>query len=136
VDRLLQEGNVKARVHLVRKVFKALDECGVHWVIRGLPGELFRWCRAKTRKDLDIWVPLQDVEKCVSVAVKQGGIPVCSRKGYLGRTWLRTVIFIYISTDGKALAMLDFNFVEFFIENKGAYGSERCVCGYGSASAL
>lgn len=110
MDRFLQEGDVKARVHLVRKLFKALDECGVDWVIRGLPGELFRWCRAKTRKDLDIWVPLQDVEKCVSVAVKQGGIPVCSRKGYLGRTWLRTVIFIYISTDGKALAMLDFNF--------------------------
>ncbi len=105
-----QEGNVASRVQLTRKLFQAFDESGIRWVIRGLPGELFRWCRAKTRKDLDIWIPANDTEKAVAVVIAHGGIPVCSRKGYLGHTWLRSIIFMFIEGNGTALAMFDLNF--------------------------
>ncbi len=105
-----QEGNIASRVQLTRKLFHALDESSISWVIRGLPGELFRWCRARTRKDLDIWIPAKDMEKAVAIVISHGGIPVCTRKGYMGRTWLRTVIVVFIELDGTSLAMLDLNF--------------------------
>ncbi|MCX2981299.1 hypothetical protein EYC98_10530 [Halieaceae bacterium IMCC14734] len=103
------ENDPAKRIASIRNLFNLLDQSGITWAIRGEPMELFSWVRAGSRKDIDIWVPLNDMEMCIDVAISAGGVPVCSRPGVMGKASVLSAIFVFIDVDGSVISMVDFN---------------------------
>jgi thymidylate kinase len=94
----------------LRRVTRALDDAGVRWVVRGAPGELWRWCRARSRKDLDLWAARADSDRLIALMIRLGGIPTCARRGIAARDGVLSAMFMFIEESGRAIGTLDINF--------------------------
>jgi thymidylate kinase len=98
------------RAACLRAIARALDAAGVVWAVRGAPGELLRWCRDRSPKDLDLWAPRDHAETVVAVLIRAGGIPTCARRGVAGRPGIGSAMFMFVEEDGRPIGTLDVSF--------------------------
>lgn len=107
---MAQANDPRERVRCLRLLVRELDALGVIWVVRGAPGELLRWVRAHSAKDLDLWAPSQHAEAIVAAAIRAGGVPTCARSGIAGRPGLLSAMFMYLAPGGWPIGTVDISF--------------------------
>lgn len=100
----------RRRASCLRDVTRALDGAGVVWAVRGAPGELMRWCRARSPKDLDLWAPHDDSASILRVLLDCGGVPTCTRGGIAGRAGIVSAMFMFMTEEGWPIGTLDVSF--------------------------
>lgn len=104
------DNDPRQRVRCLRRLAREFDAAGAVWVLRGAPGELSRWCRARSPKDLDLWAPSEHTEAVIAGAIRSGGVPTCARRGIAGRRGVLSAMFMFLSPEGHPVGTIDISF--------------------------